>query len=168
MGNWLRSIAWKLLIRAIRRKFPTVQQISTQELANWLGQARTKPLLLDVRSPEEYAVSHLPDAQRIDPYTQDFRAFEGISTDRPIVAYCSVGYRSARLCDRLQAAGYENVRNLEGSIFQWVNEGRSVERAGQPVQTVHPYNARWGLLLQKKHWFEPVKHYTKPTERSSA
>ena len=149
MGNWLRAIAWKLLTRSIRRKFPSVQAISTQQLADCLEQPGTKPLLLDVRSPAEYAVSHLPNAQQIDPQTQDFSCLQGISPKTPIVAYCSVGYRSARLCDRLQAAGYEQVKNLEGSIFQWVNEGRTVYREGQPVQEVHPYNARWGLLLQK-------------------
>lgn len=149
MGNWLRSVAWKLLTRSIRRKFPSVQTISTQELAACLEQPETKPLLLDVRSTEEYAVSHLPHAQQIDPQTQDFRCLQGISLKTPIVAYCSVGYRSARLCDRLQAAGYENVKNLEGSIFQWANEGRLLYREGQPVQEVHPYNRRWGLLLQK-------------------
>jgi hypothetical protein len=39
------------------------------------------------------------------------------------------------------------VRNLDGSIFAWANEGRPLERNGQPAQLVHPYDALWGKLL---------------------
>ena len=45
------------------------------------------------------------------------------------------------------AAGYADVWNLEGSIFQWANGGRPVYRDGRPVEAVHPYNTLWGTLL---------------------
>lgn len=142
----LRQLAWNLLKRSIRRKFPAVRQVDPATLAAQLQQ-HPQPVLLDVRSPEEYAVSHLPDARQIPPATQDFSSFPG-APDTPIVCYCSVGYRSARLCDRLQAAGYKNVANLEGSIFEWVNQGYPVYRAGQEVRSVHPYSWQWALLLK--------------------
>ncbi|WP_088892176.1 rhodanese-like domain-containing protein [Leptolyngbya ohadii] len=155
----LRQLAWKALKRSIRRKFPQVQQIDSAALAAELQQRQDiqqkpeqktgqKPVLLDVRSPEEYAVSHLPDAHQISPATKDFSSLP-YSPDTPIVCYCSVGYRSAQLCDRLQAAGYQHVRNLEGSIFEWVNQGYPVYRNGEVVRSVHPYNAQWGLLLER-------------------
>lgn len=146
--RWLAHIGWLILKSKIRQTFPQVQQISTEELANWLDRSEaTKPLLLDTRQPEEYAVSYLPDAQRLDPYTSDFAELEAVPHDRPIVTYCSVGYRSARVADRLQSAGYTNVANLEGSIFEWANKGRSVYRDGAQVKQVHPYNTLWGYLL---------------------
>ena len=73
-----------------------------------------------------------------------------ISKDTPIVTYCSVGYRSSSLADRLQQAGFTNVRQLEGSIFQWANEGRPLFRGDQQVNEVHPYNETWGKYLNKK------------------
>jgi len=134
-----------MLKQVIRWQFPQVQQISPATLAEWLGSSdRPPPLLLDTRTEAEFAVSHLQSSQRID--SANLTHLE-IESDTPIVAYCSVGYRSARLCNQLQALGYSNVLNLEGSLFQWANEGRSVYRAGQPVQQVHPYDQLWGLLL---------------------
>jgi rhodanese-related sulfurtransferase len=142
----IRDFAWSVLKQSIRCQFPQVRSVDAETLAAELQQH--PPVLLDVRSAEEYAVSHLPDAQQIDPATQDFSGLP-YTPDTPIVCYCSVGYRSARLCDRLRAAGYQNVRNLEGSIFEWVNQGYSVYQQGQAVRSVHPYSAQWGLLLDR-------------------
>ncbi|MBD2089334.1 rhodanese-like domain-containing protein [Microcoleus sp. FACHB-1515] len=140
-----RSLFWQLLKRQIRTKFPQVKQLSTEELAK---QIETKPpVLLDVRTEAEFAVSHLLDARQINPRIEDFSSLD-LPLDTPIVAYCSVGYRSSRLVDRLQQAGYTQAVNLEGSIFQWANEGRPVYRNGEIVQQVHPYNRVWGQLLK--------------------
>ncbi|GAB4366315.1 MAG: rhodanese-like domain-containing protein [Elainellaceae cyanobacterium] len=144
----LRSLAWVLVKQWIRLKFPDVQTISPEQLDTWLNSAdRPPPQVIDARKPEEYRVSHLPNAQQaslVQPPWQD------ISPDTPIVVYCSVGYRSARLAQRLQAMGHSQVFNLEGSIFEWVNEGRSVYQNGQTVEQVHPYNATWGQLLKSR------------------
>jgi rhodanese-related sulfurtransferase len=96
---------------------------------------------------DEYAVSHLPGAQRVSPTATTFPALDTLSRDTPIVVYCSVGYRSARIASRLRAQGFRTVSNLEGSIFRWANEGRTVVRDGSPVRAVHPYDAAWGRLL---------------------
>ena len=72
----------------------------------------------------------------------------GISKETPIVTYCAVGYRSAEMVKRLKAAGFTNVRNLEGSIFQWANERRPLVQGEQPVARVHPYSTLWGRLLE--------------------
>ena len=37
---------------------------------------------------------------------------------------------------------------MSGSIFEWANEGRPVERNGERVDKVHPYNGTWGKLLK--------------------
>jgi 3-mercaptopyruvate sulfurtransferase SseA len=68
-----------------------------------------------------------------------------------VVTFCSVGYRSSAFAQRLIAAGRRDVYNLEGSVFQWVNNGSPAEQNGKPVQTVHPYDAMWGHLLDRIH-----------------
>jgi rhodanese-related sulfurtransferase len=65
-----------------------------------------------------------------------------------MVVYCSIGYRSARLVEKLREGGFSEAKNLEGSIFQWANEGRPVVQNGEVVEEVHPYNKTWGLLLE--------------------
>jgi rhodanese-related sulfurtransferase len=144
----LRSLAWKGLNAFLRQKFPDVKWLSTAELANWLTQHdRPQPVLFDVRTPQEYEVSHLAQAHLAPTDPQALQNWQGLSHSTPIVTYCSVGYRSAKFAQQLQAMGYQTVFNLEGSIFQWANEGRSLDRTPQTTQPIHPYNNLWGLLL---------------------
>lgn len=44
------------------------------------------------------------------------------------------------------------VYTLDGSIFEWVNEGRPVYRDGRVVAEVHPFDDRWGTLLDRRLW----------------
>lgn len=144
----MRSVDWFLLKKSLRHKFPNVEWISTSELADWLAnKRRPAPVLLDVRTPEEWNVSRLPGAHWADPSASAERVAAGLPKDTPIVTYCAVGYRSGEMAERLRTAGYSNVHNLEGSIFQWANEHRPLVRGEQPVSTVHPYNSFWGRLL---------------------
>lgn len=140
----LRHLAWGLVRQLVRWRFTNVRSISTNVLADWLEQPNL-PTLLDVREAEEFAVSHLPNTY----HTPTVEAVHHlpVEADTPIVVYCSVGYRSAQFVQQLQDAGFSQAMNLEGSIFQWANEGRSLVRDRQPVQAVHPYAAVWKVLL---------------------
>jgi rhodanese-related sulfurtransferase len=104
-------------------------------------------VLLDVRTSDEWNVSHLSGARRVEPNASAESATTGLAKETPIVTYCAVGYRSGEMAERLRAAGFTNVRNLEGSIFQWANEHRPLVRRDQPVTQVHPYSNFWGRLL---------------------
>ena len=142
------DLSWGSVKQWIRGEFPAVRQLSTAELAAMLAREEgPRPLLLDVRSEEEYRVSHLWGAVRVDPGAEEPELPEGVGKDHPIVAYCSVGHRSSGLASRLMAAGYTEVWNLEGSIFEWANEGRPVYRGDDEVRQVHLFDGRWGKLL---------------------
>ncbi|RMH19408.1 MAG: rhodanese-like domain-containing protein [Acidobacteria bacterium] len=148
VGGCVKSL--EQVEREVRETFPGVPQITTRELADWLADRRRKPpLLLDVRQPEEYRVSHLRSAMWVDPEGGIPPQIAHLDRATPIVAYCSVGFRSSFLVSQLQAAGFTNVYNLEGSIFAWANEGRPVFRDGREVSEVHPYSLSWGRLLRK-------------------
>jgi len=143
-----RSIDWFLLKQSLRHRFPKVKWIATEELSEWLADKnRPPPVLLDVRTKAEWDVSHIPGARRVDPDAPIEKANSGISKDTPIVTYCAVGYRSGVVATKLREAGFTNVQNLEGSIFQWANEHRPLVRDHKPVKTVHPYSSLWGRLL---------------------
>lgn len=139
---------WFVLKNAIRAKYPNVRRITTGELADWLADSKKlAPVLLDVRTEAEWAVSHLPGARRVDPNATADVAGAGIPKDAPIVTYCAVGYRSSETANRLRLAGFTNVQNLEGSIFEWANEHRPLVCGSKKVTRVHPYNSWWGRLL---------------------
>lgn len=144
--NPLRALAWPLVKGLVRRKFPAAESLTTDQLAGWLVGDLPPPILVDVRTPAEYAVSHLPGARHL-PSLEAVQQAQ-IPPQATLVLYCSVGYRSARLAEQLQQAGYPHAINLEGSIFEWYNQGHPVVRDGQPVQQVHPYSRSWGLLLK--------------------
>jgi rhodanese-related sulfurtransferase len=144
----MRDFDWLLVKRTLRSRFTDVEWITTAELADWLGdKRRSPPLLLDVRTIEEWNVSHLPGARRIDPSADVQTVIARRPKTTAIVTYCAIGYRSADVATRLKRAGFSNVRNLEGSIFQWANEHRPLVRGEQAVNQVHPYDRFWGRLL---------------------
>lgn len=144
----MTSLILTLLKGWIRLQFPLVPAIGPGKLAQKLADpTQPAPVLLDARSEAEYAVSHLAAAQHV-PGGLPENLLSHLRQDTPLVVYCSVGYRSARVAQHLRQAGFHQVFNLEGGLFQWANEGRPMVRDGQPVQQVHPYNAQWGKLLK--------------------
>lgn len=109
---------WDGIRKDICSQFPTVKQISTEELQKWLtAQGPANPLLIDRREAEEYAVSHLPEAFLASGEKDALNIIEKEGKDRPVVIYCSVGYRSSVLARKLEEKGLANVYNLEGSII---------------------------------------------------
>ena len=56
------------------------------------------------------------------------------------------------MAQKLKARGFTHVQNLEGSIFMWANEGRVLQRGGVAVNVVHPFDERWGRLLERARW----------------
>jgi rhodanese-related sulfurtransferase len=152
----VRTLSWNAVLRLLRMRFPDVRSLPAEVLAAWLASEREPPVLLDVRTAEEYAVSHLAGALRVDPETEPAALPAALARTAPVVAYCSVGYRSSALAARLQEAGFTAVYNLEGSLFAWANAGRPVYRGGTRVREVHPYNTLWGtLLLAGLHAYAP-------------
>lgn len=104
--------------------------------------------IADAREFEEYQVSHIPGAEYVGYKKFSTDKLNGVSKDTPIVLYCSVGYRSEKIGEKLQKAGYTNVYNLYGSIFEWVNEGNPVVDAlDKPTNKVHTYNKKWSQWL---------------------
>lgn len=145
--SW-RSLAFSIIKRLVSRKFPSVKWLNTKQLAHWLAEPNEpQPILLDARSEAEYELSHLLQAERIEPYHPNLEAIAAYK-HTPIVVYCSVGYRSARVAELLEQTGFSRVYNLEGSIFQWVNQGYPIYQNESATMLVHPYNSRWGRLLK--------------------
>lgn len=142
------SVALAAYSASLKEEFPDVLTLTPAELA-----ARdSPPLLLDVREEKEFAVSHLLGALRAE---QDIIAQLqrlAVDKDTSIVVYCSVGYRSAVLAKKLREAGFVDVKNLEGSIFAWANQGRPLVNKYGFTNGVHPFNSRWGRYLEKAKW----------------
>ncbi len=134
----------KLLHSMLTNEVPTVS------VSQLVKEGSQKLTLLDAREKVEYNVSHLKNARWIGYDDFNMQRVSGISKSAPIVIYCSIGVRSEKIGKQLKDAGYTNVRNLYGSIFEWVNQGNPVyDNAGKPTKKVHAYNRVWGVWLNE-------------------
>ncbi len=144
-----RPLALGAVQRLAARKFPAILWVDPQELALWRADSsRPAPVVLDARTPVEYAVSHLQGAARIDPRRPTLKGLAAFPRDTPVVVYCTVGYRSARVAQWLRRQGFQTVYDLSGGLFAWANQGRPMEAEGRAAADVHPYNTVWGRLLK--------------------
>ncbi|MDJ0724526.1 MAG: rhodanese-like domain-containing protein [Prochloraceae cyanobacterium] len=145
----LKNLFWSVIRLLIRLKFNDIKHLSTQNLVRWLSQSdREQPLLLDARTLQEYSVSHLPNAKLMPQNMRDLINWQEVDFSTNIVVYCSIGYRSSLISRQLNALGYQNIFNFNGSIFEWFDRGLSVYRGNKLVNIVHPYNRFWQYLLK--------------------
>jgi adenylyltransferase/sulfurtransferase len=91
-----------------------------RELAERLRNGNA-PFLLDVRNPEEWAITRIEGATLI-PLPELDRRYPELPYDREIVVYCRSGGRSAKAADFLRMKGYRNVKNLPGGTLRWSDE----------------------------------------------
>lgn len=107
-------------------------------------------VILDARELEEYNVSHIKNARFVgyDHFKMD--AIKDVDKNDKIYVYCSIGYRSEKIGEKLQKAGYQNVHNLYGGIFAWGNASYPmVDKDGNSTTAVHGYNKKWAKWLNK-------------------
>lgn len=140
----------------VAKRFPMVMQLALPDFDAKLKSA-APPLLIDVRDDAEYSVSHLAGAERVAPDAPVAGVIAKLATQVPgrdVVFYCSVGMRSSVMAletqDALIKAGARSVSNLRGGAFAWHNAGRALVDASGPTDKIHPYNAKWGELVQRK------------------
>ncbi len=108
-----------------------------------------KVILLDTREKKEYEISHIPGAIWVGYDDFKMKRIKELAKDAKIVTYCSVGYRSERIGEKLLKAGFTDVSNLKGSIFKWVNDGYMLEdKDGNETDKVHGFNQKWGKWVK--------------------
>ena len=106
--------------------------------------------IFDTREMAEYKVSHIEGAQYLGYDDFDASRIGALDKDAKIVVYCSVGYRSEKIGDKLKKLGYTNVRNLYGSIFEWINRGYPVVDSNNKItKKVHTYNKKWSQWVEE-------------------
>lgn len=148
---WLRAPRdWAEVDRELAARFPDVPMVEGDALATELASGTAAPLLLDARTPAEWATSRLPRARPAFDDATTAAALAGVPTTASIVAYCAIGLRSARLARRLAGDGRPGVRNLRHGIFGWADAGRPLVDDRGPARLVHPYDEGWGRLLSER------------------
>ncbi|WP_317039346.1 rhodanese-like domain-containing protein [Hyunsoonleella jejuensis] len=126
----------------------TIPYISVDSLKNIQEQVT----LLDSREEREFKTSHIKDAIYVG---YDFFSLDSVqeklpNKKSPIVVYCSLGIRSEDIAEKLKKAGYTNVLNLYGGIFEWKNNDLDVLNSKEkPTDSVHTFSKVWSKWLHK-------------------
>ena len=127
----------------------TVPLIQSQELKDILEKDQ-QVIILDTRDKKEFKISHLPNAIRVGYDDFQKKSISKLSKDDKVIVYCSVGYRSERIGEKLQKMGFTDVNNLYGGIFEWKHEDLPVlNHKSAETDSVHTYNKSWSKWLQK-------------------
>ena len=94
-----------------------IQNVSAMELAQMVKEDENI-LLLDVRTPMEYAQGHIAGSRLLPLSSLGTRANE-LPQDATIVCVCRSGARSMVACENLSRLGFENVYNLGSGMIGW-------------------------------------------------
>jgi rhodanese-related sulfurtransferase len=85
--------------------------------------------LVDVRTKDEFAVSHLKDAQNICVTDTDFKQkVAHLDKDKPVYVYCKKGGRSAQASKILKELGFTKIFDLQGGITNWEQQQLSTQK----------------------------------------
>lgn len=145
MGGYsqVKSKAYRLMLKNLLEHSVPETQVSA------VLRDTASIVFLDAREPKEFAVSHINGAVPVGYDHFDLSQLPVLDKNSRIVVYCSVGYRSEKIAEKLLAAGYKNVANLYGGIFEWVNQGHPVYNHQGQTPEVHAYDRTWGVWLNK-------------------
>jgi len=84
-------------------------------------------MLLDVRTPEEYAEGHISGAKLI-PIQVLEKHLKDVPHDKQVYVYCKSGGRSSRASKMLAENGFTNIENIKGGFDAWKATGYPVEK----------------------------------------
>lgn len=107
---------------AVAAEKPAV--ISADEASKLIA-SDTKPVILDVRTPDEFAEGHIAGAKLI-PWTDggfEARVRKELDPAKPVLVYCLSGKRSSAAAEKLASLGFTSVTHLKGGTLAWARKG---------------------------------------------
>ncbi len=126
----------------------TIPFIGVEELKN----IQNEVIIFDAREKAEFDISHIPGAKFLGYKKFNPKQLKDVEKDKKIILYCSIGYRSEKIGEKLRKLGYSKIYNLYGSIFEWANRGYPlINYKGNKVQKVHTFNYSWSKWINNEH-----------------
>jgi rhodanese-related sulfurtransferase len=101
-------------------------KLDPNNFENKLNSTKDK-VLVDVRTPDEFAEGHLVNAVLIDFFSDDFKAQAGkLDKTKPVFVYCGTGKRSGNASKILIELGFTQVYDLDGGITAWADANKKI------------------------------------------
>jgi rhodanese-related sulfurtransferase len=107
----------------------SIELVSPAKAAEVIEEQPEGLVVLDIRTPEEYAEAHLADAIVVDYYASDFAdQLDALDKNVPYVLYCRTGNRSSDAVDTMKSLGFAQIYEIDGGIVNWYEQGFPVEQ----------------------------------------
>jgi len=120
-------VSGSMLLASFRRSADDLSPTDATLLIN-----REDALVIDVRSPSEFAAGHIPEARNLpadkfDERLADFAKYK----DRPVILNCQSGMRSGGACGKFRKQGFARVYNLAGGVGAWQQAGLPLKKGSK-------------------------------------
>ncbi len=102
-----------------------IEDISPQEAFTLIQDNQNNPdfVIIDVRTPQEFADGYIEDASNIDFYSETFRdELDSLDKSKTYLIYCRSGARSGKTLNMMAELDFEKVYNVLGGILAWKAE----------------------------------------------
>lgn len=107
----------------------TIELVSPERAADVIGEDPAGLVVLDIRTPEEFAEVRIADAINVDFYAPDFAdQLDVLDKSDPYVMYCRTGNRSSEAIETMRELGFEEVYEIDGGIVNWYDSGYPIEQ----------------------------------------
>lgn len=114
------------LTSCVKTKTDGVTVLNSEKFEQQLNSGNVQ--LVDVRTPEEFAEGHLPNAVNININGENFDAETAkLDKEKPVMVYCKSGGRSAKAASNLKEKGFKNITDLDGGITSWKEASKPIE-----------------------------------------
>jgi len=122
MKKWL-LLTVAIIVLSCHQDSGKIEMVSAEQVYEAIyGNEKTQ--IIDVRSENEYKVSHLKNAQNICVSKNDFEEKAShLDKSKPVYVYCKGGMESAQAAQILKKMGFTKVYDLQGGIDGWQEEG---------------------------------------------
>ena len=121
-------LLFSLVACAQQQKGKAITTVGVEKFEKLLSQEKNA-ILLDVRTPEEFAEGHLPKAKNINIFDATFdQQVSKFPKTQAVFVYCRSGHRSMNAARRLKKLGFKKVYNLDGGIMAWEAQKKSIEK----------------------------------------
>lgn len=111
-------------------KAQTMKDVTPDEVATMIQGKAGAVLVLDVRTPEEFAEGHIAGAKNVDFMDDDFvKQVAALPADKPLVVHCAAGNRSAKAVAKISAMQkFAQILHMKAGFKGW-------KAAGKPIET---------------------------------
>jgi rhodanese-related sulfurtransferase len=106
---------------------PAVQRIDVNEFDH--KRKAADAVVLDVRTPHEFAAGHVPGAVNLDVHDPKFKEkVAGLDKSRTYLVHCAMGVRSEAATKKMAALGFPHLFDFHGGFKAWENAHKPIEK----------------------------------------